>query len=157
YDLRLYPPSAPRGWLRSKLRTLRRPYSYLFGPDLRRDLEAELARGYDVLHLESLWSGWLALEHTQRALISLPYLFDIDLSDRPPRSLAERARLIMTRRAEHFLLRRFPTISTLTPRLSERVRQISPCSKVHTSPLGLDAALYPFDPDRPPTHEPVVS
>ena len=44
-------------------RTIRRPYSYMFGPELRRDLAAELARGFDVLHLEQLWSGWLGLGH----------------------------------------------------------------------------------------------
>ncbi len=50
YDLRLYPFPVRRG-LRAKLETLRRPYSYMFSPELKRDLEVELARGFDVLHL----------------------------------------------------------------------------------------------------------
>src|SRR5207237_3412516 len=49
YDLRLYPFPVRRG-LRAKLETLRRPYSYMFSPELRHALEAELARGVDVLH-----------------------------------------------------------------------------------------------------------
>ena len=43
YDLRLY-PFPERGGPRAKWDTLRRPYSYMFGPDIRRDLEAELIR-----------------------------------------------------------------------------------------------------------------
>jgi glycosyltransferase involved in cell wall biosynthesis len=155
YDVRLYPPPGRSGpW--KKLETLHRPYSYLFGPDLRRDLAAELARGADVLHLEHLWSGWLGLEHADRALLNIQYLFDIDLSDRPPSSASDRLRRAMTHRAERFLLRRYPTITTFTPRLSERVRQLSPRSAVHTVPLGLDASLYPFEPGGREGHAPVV-
>src|SRR5689334_8333920 len=56
YDLRCYPMSARRGLLAS-LQTFRRPYSYLFSPELRRDLWMELRqREFDVLHLEQLWS-----------------------------------------------------------------------------------------------------
>src|SRR5947209_7348200 len=48
YDLRLY-PIPEGGGLASKWRTLRRPYSYMFSPELRRDLDAELAQGYDFI------------------------------------------------------------------------------------------------------------
>jgi glycosyltransferase involved in cell wall biosynthesis len=155
YDVRLYAPSARRGPLR-KLETLRRPYSYRFSPELRRDLDTELARGADVLHLEQLWCGWLGLEHVDRAVLSVHYLFDIDFSDQPPASLIDHLRRGMTLRAERHLLRRYPTIATLTPRLSDRVHQLSPRSRVHTVPLGLDVSLYPFEPGESATHDPVV-
>ena len=54
----------------------------MFGPDLRAALDAELGRGFDVLHLEQLWSGWLGLEHVDRALVNVHYL----VGDRPRRS-----------------------------------------------------------------------
>jgi len=56
FDLRLYPfPERHSVW--GKLRTLRRPFSYMIHSDLRRDLGKEI--GWDVLHLEGIWSGWL--------------------------------------------------------------------------------------------------
>lgn len=155
YDVRLYEPPARGGPLR-KLETLRRPYSYRFSPQLEHDLEAELNRGFDVLHLEQLWSGWLGLEHVDRAVLHIHYLFDIDLSDQPPASLGDRLRRGMTMRAERHLLRRYPTITTLTPRLTARVQELSPRSRVHTVPLGMDLGLYPFEPDERPAHDPVV-
>ena len=58
YDVRCY-PFPVRDGVASKLETLRRPGTYIFAGNLRRDLEKELARGFDILHLETLWSGWL--------------------------------------------------------------------------------------------------
>jgi glycosyltransferase involved in cell wall biosynthesis len=155
YDLRIYAPPRRRGVL-AKLQTLGRPFSYLFGPDLRQDLQAELARGFDVLHLEQHWSGWVGLEHADRALVHVLNLYEIDLADAPVRSVRERFRRRAVFRAERWLLRRFPTIVTLTPRLTERVRRISPEAAVHTIPLGIDASLYPFDPRTGTPHAPVV-
>ena len=156
YDLRCYTHSERKG-VATKLETLRRPYSYLFGEDLRRDLETELGRGFDVLHLEQLWSGWLGLAHASRAVVNIHYLFEIDLADQPRGSLAERALFNLTCRAERRLLRHYPNICTLSPRLSARVAEISPRSTVHTVPLGIDSSLYPFGEPRPEGREPVVS
>src|SRR5207247_586625 len=78
YDLHLFPFPDRGGW-RGKAETLLRPYSYMFGPDLRQALGAALAQGFDVLHLEQLWSGWLGLEHVDRALVNVHYLSAIDL------------------------------------------------------------------------------
>ncbi|MBX6312318.1 MAG: glycosyltransferase, partial [Isosphaeraceae bacterium] len=153
YDLRLY-ASPARSGLRAKVETMRRPYSYLFGPDLRRDLAAELARGFDVLHLEQLWTGWLGLPHTERAVLHIHYLLGIDLAEAPARSWMERARWTAALRAERWLLRHYPTITTLTPRLTDRVRRINPRGAVHTVPLGLDLSLYPFEPTAPAPRPP---
>src|SRR4051812_27862785 len=89
YDLRLY-PFPVRGGVGAKLETLRRPYSYMFAPELKRDLEAELARGFDVLQLEQLWCGWLGLDHAEKAVVNLHHLVWIDLSESPPASVRER-------------------------------------------------------------------
>jgi len=152
YDVRLY-PYAPRRGLLSKLETFRKPLAYLYGPELRRDLDAELARGADVLHIEQQWGGWLGLDHVDKALVHIHYLFEIDLAEESSRAGFAAARRAAWFRAERRLLRRYPWISTLTPRLTDRVRELAPRSEVRTVPLGLDLSLYPFEPapaPRPP-------
>lgn len=156
YDLRCY-ANPERHGLSAKWGSLRRPFSYVFSPALSRALETELAHGFDILHLEQLWSGWLGLEYAERAVLNLHYLYEIDLADQPHGSLAGRARSHVRSRAEKYLLRHYPTIRTLTSCLSARVRQISPTSEIHTVPLGIDSSLYPFESDGRAGGDPVVS
>lgn len=156
YDLRCYLPDSGRRGLASKLETIRRPYSYLFSSAMRREFEAELARGYDILHLELLWAGWMGLDHREKALISIPYLFEIDLTAVPPKDWRDALRRRITFRAERALLRRFPRIATVSPRLSRRVREIAPGAEISTIPLGLDHELYPFRPRLRTDDAPVV-
>src|SRR4051812_5663309 len=85
YDLRLYLFPTTSGW-RSKCRTALRPFSYMFSADLRRDLDATLAEGFDILHLEQTWSGWLGVHHVGKALINVHYLAAIDLAEQRPRN-----------------------------------------------------------------------
>jgi glycosyltransferase involved in cell wall biosynthesis len=115
-----------------------------------------LARGFDVLHLEPLWAGWVGLEYAERALLHIHYLYCFDLAQKVAGSIVERARRIATRRAERELLRSYPTISTLTPRSTACVEAINPGPRVHTAPFGIDLALYPFEPGRTATGPPVV-
>ena len=154
YDLRLYPFPARSG-IAAKLETLRRPYSYMFGETLRRDLEAELTKGVDVLHLETTWCGWVGLDHVDRALVNVLNLYAIDLAARPPASLLDGLRRHLVCRAERKLLRHFRQLSTLTPRLTEEVGRINGRAAIHTVPLGMDLSLYPFEADAPP-RPPVV-
>ena len=153
YDLRpfLIPTG---GGLTSKWRTLRRPFSYMFSPGLRRDLAAELARGFDVLHLEGLWSGWLGLAHVRHAVPNVQYLTRIDLADAAAPGPLGRLRHRLMLDAEARLIRAYPNLITLTPRLTEAVAAINPRARVVTVPLGIDASLYPYGTDpapRPPT------
>jgi glycosyltransferase involved in cell wall biosynthesis len=155
FDLQCYAMRESRG-LWPKWKTLCEPYGYVFSPALRRDLGAELAAGYDVLHLEQLWSGWLGVRHARRALVNIHYLFSIDLAETSAASITQAAIRAVTLRAEKTLLRRYGTICTLTPRLTENVQRISPGSSVHTVPLGIDLSLYPFCQRRPSGRPPVV-
>src|SRR5262249_1226905 len=42
-----------------KILSLKRPFSEVYyAPDLHSSLRREMADGYDVLHLEQLWTGW---------------------------------------------------------------------------------------------------
>jgi polysaccharide biosynthesis protein PslH len=150
YDLRIFPVPPPIGGIGSKLRAIREPHAYLFSPELRRSLAEKLSKPFDVLHLEQVWSGWVGLEHANRAVLNVHFLYAIDKGDGPISSPIEQIRSYSGIRAEQSLLRFYPRITTLTPRLTDRVRQISPSSEVRTIPLGIDTALYDFSPEPPP-------
>ena len=155
YDLRCYLPDQRAG-LAAKWRTFQRPYSSRLSPDLLRDLEAEIAPGFDVLHLEVLWSGWAALPFARRAVITVPFLYQIDQADQPPGSYREKLLRYLTYRAEDQLLRRYKHIVGVSPRLADHIRKISPESNVHAIPFAMDLSLYPFidsvpQQPRPPT------
>jgi glycosyltransferase involved in cell wall biosynthesis len=119
----------------------------MFGPDLQNDLRAVLDRGFDVLHLEQLWSGWVGLEHADRALLNVHHLVEIDLSEAPARTNRERVERALTNRAERTLLKAFRFVRSCSPRLVGPILEANPGADVTTVPVGLDATLYPFIPD----------
>jgi len=145
YDLRCY-PTRSRSSLPEKLQSFLRPMSYLFSAGLRHDLEEKLAAGYDVLHLEQLFSAALAPRDTSRTLVNVHYLFDIDMRDQTPPSLKQRVLQQRICRTENALLRRMRNITSFTPRLTHRIREINPLANTFTVPLGIDASLYAFEP-----------
>jgi polysaccharide biosynthesis protein PslH len=155
YGMRCYAHPARSG-ITAKLDTFRRPYSYTFSAELQRDVSREVSNGCDLLQLEGLWTGWVGLEHRDRAMLGVHYLCQIDLADYAPLSVLERARVAMALQSERFLLNRYKTICTLTPQLSARVSSIAPASRVHTVPLSLHLPFYPFDPRLVPDRDPVI-
>ena len=146
YDLRLFPFPTRSGW-RAKWATARRPFSYMLGPDLLRELDAVLAEGVDVLHLEQVWSGWAGLAHVDRALVSVHYLAAIDLAEVRPKTLRERFQRRLSIATERRLIRKFRYFRALSPRLAEALQEIHPEAEIATVPLGLDTSLYPMIPD----------
>jgi glycosyltransferase involved in cell wall biosynthesis len=146
YNLRLY-PIPEGGGLASKWRTLRRPYSYMFGPEFRRDLDAELAKGYDVLHLEQLYSGWLAIDRPDRALVNVHHLVWIDLEETTPKTLREVRDKRLQVAAERRLVGRLRHFRACSPRLVEPMKRVNPEADITVVPVGIDAALYDFIPD----------
>lgn len=155
YDLRCH--LAPRrGRLASKWATLRRPYSSLFSPELERDVRAEAERGFDVLHLEEVWSGWVGLPWRERAFINFLNLHEVDLQFSPPQGLAERARRWLLYRAEHHLARRYPTLVGLSEPITGHLRRLNPRAHVFTVPLGLDVSRYTFRAEESAPHPPTV-
>jgi glycosyltransferase involved in cell wall biosynthesis len=155
YDLRCYPFPERQG-LKAKIETIQRPYSYVFSRELRQDLAAELAKPYDVLHLEELWSGWLGLQHQERAVVNVLYLFSLDRVFQFPNTLENRFRRWMSYSAEKKLLKAFPRIITLSDRLRNCISQINPKACIHTVPLGIDLSLYPFANQKQMNEHPVV-
>lgn len=156
YDLRFFQPDQRRG-LKAKWRSWNEPYSYRYSDALRTSVRELMRSGADVLHLEHLWSGWIGREFVDQALLNIHYLFEIDLAEDSRSSLEQRLRTYMTSRAERTLLRAYPHIATLTPRLTQRVRELSPGSRVETAPLGFDLGLYPFAPKPESEAGPVVA
>jgi len=154
YDLQLIPFAAPRG-LRSKWDTLRRPFSYPFSPDFLAAFGRAARNGFDVLHLEQLSSGWVGLEHAQRALLNVHFLYSIDLAD-AHRGLDGAVRRWLMGRMERRLLRHYPRLLTLSDRLCDGIRRIAPNATVNVVPLGFDPSHYPFIPDDRRTTEPVI-
>ncbi len=143
YDLRLFPRPRRSPW-RQKWQTLRRPHSYVFTQELRQALADELEAGFDVLHLEDLWTGWLGRCHRDKALLNVHYSFDIDLASVSPGGPKEWLLRQWQARAARRLLRSYAHVSTLTPRLSAWASGIVPDATVDTIPLGLDLSQYPF-------------
>jgi len=156
YDLRLYPFPARTG-IRAKLKTLRQPYSYMFSDELKRDLNAELTRGFDVLHLEQLWAGWLGITRRDKALVNVHPLVWIDLEDSQPLRLRDRLTRWTMFRAERMLVRRLRHFRSCSPRLVPEMLAVNPNATITTVPVGIDPALYPYIPDERRAGEPVLS
>lgn len=136
-----------------RVRSLWRPFGDVYhAPGFREALGAELRAGYDVLHLEQLWSGWAGLG-VPRSLLNLHHLEVIDLEGSRPTSLADwKARWQMGRATRH-LLAHTDAVRCFTPRLEARVRTVNPDASCWIVPFALDLALYPMT---PPVDEPVV-
>jgi len=156
YDLRLYPFPTRSGFV-SKIETLRRPYSYMFSPELKADLACELATEFDLLHLEQLSCVWLARKHADRGIVNVHYLAIIDLAELAATTLLWRFHRWLLMRSERKLIREFKHFLTNSPRLVPLMLHINPSATIDTVPLGIDIDQYPFIPDSQRTNEPILS
>jgi glycosyltransferase involved in cell wall biosynthesis len=104
--------------------------------------------GYDVLHLETTWCGWLSDRFdAAKSVLNVHSLYCIDDGDGVPPIWPARLESSLRLRAERRILRSHPNVITLTPRLERAVQEIAPAARTHVVPLALDLALYPFIPD----------
>jgi glycosyltransferase involved in cell wall biosynthesis len=157
YDLRVYPHPVRSG-LRAKWQTFRRPHSYMFSPDLWKDVNTECDRGFDVLHLETTWSGWLGQgRDPSRTVLNIHSLYEIDLANQQGGGWPGRIHRRLRRHAERGLLRRTPTLLALTPRLKVAIHAIAPRALIRVVPLGIDLSLYPFLPVEHRGSQPIIS
>lgn len=155
WDLRLYPPRTYRG-LASKFGTVLKPYSYMFSRDLRKDLEKTLVEGYDIFHLEQIWSGWLGLSRPRTVLNALN-LYRIDLKDAPIQGSGDWLRRKLLLAAEKRLTGSYPNLITLSDRLRDALHGLHQNANIYVVPLGIDYSLYPYIEDTRRAKEPVVS
>src|SRR5271166_2338729 len=129
YDLRCYPHPDRHGLI-AKIQTIRQPYSYMFSNALRADIREEISAGYDVFHVEQLLGGWLALNHVEQTLISIHYLWSIDLADQSVRGTRAKIERNMMLRTERRLLRTFKFFRTVSERLEESARGLNTTADV---------------------------
>jgi len=158
YDLRCHPIENRNG-VAAKLETIRRPHLHLFRDEVRRELAAVLREGYDVLHLETLWSGWTALDvDPAKVLVNLHHLYAIDDANSSFVDIRTGLHRALRKRAERSLLRRFGTIAAITPRLENAARKITRGKvPVYRFPFAIDPTLYRFVPTEERPTRPVVS
>jgi glycosyltransferase involved in cell wall biosynthesis len=151
-ELTLFAPRV-RPVLARKLRSLLRPFSETLHAD---GLAAALGRhadgGYDALHLDQLWSGWVGLGRP-RALLNVYQFEVVDWEGRRLRTLAEGKALLQMRRATRRILKGSRHVRVVTPRLLERARAINAEADCTLIPFALDLSLYPV---QPLVREPVV-
>lgn len=129
-----------------KLRNIFRPFGETYYADgLRRELSAEMERGYDILHLEELWTGWLGIG-VRRSLLNVLCFDVIDWEQRKSLSWRERKSLIQMTRATRTILRGQKNISLLTSRLRDAALTVNTQAKYWVVPLAIDVKLYPVQP-----------
>jgi glycosyltransferase involved in cell wall biosynthesis len=155
-DLRCY-PLPKRAGLRAKLETLWRPYSYMFSRQLQQELEYELALGFDILHLEQLWSAWLGLPHLGRALVNVHHLVGLDLELVRPTMWKGRLDQALMIATERRLLRLLRYVRSCSPRLVPEIQRMNPHAQTTTVPVGFPVEHYPYIADEQRTDAPVVS
>lgn len=139
--------------LRRKWQNLMRPRSELLQDSgLTALLGRELAKGYDVLHLEQMSTGWLGLS-VARALLNVHYFDVIDWAERENMTFGDRKALWQAQRATKHLLHGINNVRLLTPRLKEAAEAINPKGRYWVVPFALDTSLYLMP---PMVEEPVV-
>jgi polysaccharide biosynthesis protein PslH len=139
--------------LRRKWQNLVRPRSEMLQDlELTALLERELERGYDVLHLEQMSTGWLGVD-VPRALLNVHYFDVIDRGGAESMTIGERKALWQSQRATDRLLHSVENVRLLTSRLKEVAQAINPHGRYWVVPLALDPTLYAMP---PLVEEPVV-
>ena len=139
--------------MRRKWQNLLRPRSEMIqDQEFTQILRDELAKGYDVLHLEQMATGWLGV-NVPRALLNVHFFDVIDWAGKKNETLSDRKALWQAQRATRYLLRAIPDVRLLTPRLREAATAINPRGRYWVVPLALDISLYQL---QPPTIEPIV-
>ena len=132
--------------LRRKWQNLLWPCSELLqDSELTAILGRELAKGYDVLHLEQMSTGWLGLGMA-RALLNVHYFDVIDWAGRDNLTFGERKALWQAERATKHLLGGIRNVRLLTPRLKEFAQAIEPEGRYWVVPFALDTSLYLMPP-----------
>lgn len=154
YDVRCFSHDNTRDW-RSKVRTLVCPFDDLYSPKLREALRQELAAGYDVLHLEHQWAGWLSdLADPDRTVMHLHYLYSLDFAGAASSGLAMAVRKWAWFRAERNLIRRVRKVTAFSNELLSVAKRFNPNAQTHQVPLCFPATELPFQRrvgDGPPT------
>jgi len=144
-DLRFFPFPERKRNIFQKVKSILVPSKYYFSDNFINEYEREIKKGYDILHIEQNWAGYLGLEY-KRSIVSIHYLMSIDMENSLPKDLKERIIKHQMLRRERKLLSRYKNIRVLTERLKRKVSEINPSANIFTLPLAVDHTLYPMSP-----------
>lgn len=151
--IKFFPLRTDSNVFRRKWRNAWRPFSELmYVRELNNALANELKKGYDVLHLEHLWTGWMGMG-VARSLLNIHHLEIVDWEDRTNLSLYERKALFQMWRGTRQILRGTSYVRAFTERLRAKTLELAPASRCWVVPFALDSSLYPM---QPMAVEPVV-
>lgn len=145
-SLRLYPFPKRNGFMK-KIVTLFRPYSYMFDEKMISDIDVELKKGHDIIHLEQMWSAWTVVDneaYRNKSLLNVHYLSSIDLEFTRILNLKEKMTVALMKKTEKKLACLFPFVRAITPRLTEKLTEWNPESQHFFSPFGIDSSLYEY-------------
>lgn len=146
YKIHYYEFPKNRG-LRGKVESLLYPHSFKFSKEMKRDLNAAYARGFDVLHIEQLWCGWVGYKQADKAVINIHHLQSIDLEDAPTKSWKEKLDFHLIFKTEERLVKKFKYFRSCSPRLVPMMKNWNPHAYYQTVPVGIDTSLYDYIPD----------
>lgn len=144
FTSRVFSPRANCTPLVRKVRSLLRPFSETrYADGLEAALAAELRQGYDVLHLEQLWTGWLGT-NVPRALLNIHHFEVIDLEDQPRVGFAEHKVWVQMKRATRRILLAHKNMRMFTPRLHTHAQSVNASANYWVVPFALDLSHYPL-------------
>ena len=131
--------------LQRKLQSLVHPHSeFARIGELRRVLDQECARGWDVLHVEHLYSAW-ATRDLPRAVTYLHFLGDVDWAGRRDLTVNERIERIQLGRVARQLIGSSQPLIAMTERLATEVA-LHGGALPPVVPIALDMARYQLQP-----------
>jgi glycosyltransferase involved in cell wall biosynthesis len=152
-EFRFFRMKAGTNVFRRKSRSMLRPFSEtLYVDGLGDALQTNLRKGYDVLHLEQLWTGWLGFD-VPKALLNIHHFEIIDCEDRTHKTFKEKKALLQMKRATYKIIKNTKNMRMFTHRLLERARSINPDANYWVIPFALDMCFYPL---QPMIKEPVI-
>lgn len=145
YDLRLYSFCNKKS-LKKRVKSLLHPFSYMFSQEFIKDLNQELENHYDIIHLEQIWTGWLAKKFSARSLLNIHHFISIDLEMNKPKTIHDWYALKQINRAEKSLSLAYSNIRACSPRLERKMREWGHQGKINSIPVALDLDQYEWIP-----------
>jgi polysaccharide biosynthesis protein PslH len=126
-----------------KMASAIRPLSeYRRCDELKRVLDEQCSRGYDILHVEHLFPSWVT-EGRAKTVVYVHHLEVIDWARRNDLTRQEWVNLWQMRRATWTLLRRSERVITASDRLAKAARGYQKDLIPEVVPIALEPSLYP--------------
>ena len=145
FDLRVF-ATDQRGTVIGKIQSLIHPNSYLLSSELKKNLQRELAKGYDILHLQSQWVGYISGYHPEKTVMEIHFLHSIDFHSHDPRHIKDYLIRYYLLKKEKDMVKKFKNKITLSSRLKDAMTNLSPGHQITVIPLAIDLSLYSFIP-----------